>query len=123
MPVLDSPDLEQLQAFAPAVAAYREAGIAIVTIGTDSPEELTRSQASETPEERYPFPILADPDLDVFKLYRCYDDFENMALHGTFLLDGEDRIRWQDISYEPFTDWEFLLEEAQRLLGLPDPRG
>jgi hypothetical protein len=42
-----------------------------------------------------------------------------MALHGTYLIDGEGRIRWHDISYEPFMDTAFLLEEARRLLGLP----
>lgn len=51
----------------------------------------------------------------------AYDDFEDMPLHGTFLVDGDGRMRWQDVSYEPFMDWEFLLEESQRLLGLDPP--
>jgi hypothetical protein len=46
-----------------------------------------------------------------------YDDFENQPLHGTFLIDGEGNVRWQDISYEPFMDHQFLLKEAQRLLA------
>jgi hypothetical protein len=40
-----------------------------------------------------------------------------MALHGTFLIDEEGLVRWQDISYEPFMDTKFLLEEAKRLLA------
>jgi hypothetical protein len=27
-------------------------------------------------------------------------------------------VRWQDISYEPFTDMKFLLAESKRLLAL-----
>ncbi len=42
-----------------------------------------------------------------------------MPLHGTFLIDGNGRVRWQDVSYEPFTDVHFLLAESKRLLALP----
>ena len=56
------------------------------------------------------------PEMNVFKSYRAYDDFENSPLHGVFLIDAQGLIRWQDISYEPFTDAKFLLEEAKRLL-------
>ena len=57
--------------------------------------------------------------MDVFKRYRAYDDFENMPLHGTFLVDGDGLVRWQDISFEPFAQIDFLLNESQRLLKLP----
>jgi len=42
-----------------------------------------------------------------------------MPLHGTFLIDAAGKVRWQDISFEPFTAVNFLLEEAERLLSLP----
>ena len=92
-----------------------------MTIGTDSVEDLASSQSGDTEEDKFPFPILSDPKLEIFKKYRCHDDFENLALHGTFLLDGQGRVRWQDISYEPYTDTEFLLAESKRLLALPIP--
>ena len=65
------------------------------------------------------FPLLSDPSLEIFKAYRAYDDFEKTPLHGTFLIDGNGKIRWQNISYEPFMAPEFLLEEAKRLLSQP----
>jgi hypothetical protein len=55
--------------------------------------------------------------LKTFKAYRAYDDFEKMPLHATFLIDGGGKVRWQDISYEPFTDVTFLLAESRRLLA------
>jgi alkyl hydroperoxide reductase subunit AhpC len=61
---------------------------------------------------------LGDPGLDVFKDYLAQDDFERMPLHGTFLIDGEGKIRWQDIGPEPFMETKFLLKEALRLLNL-----
>ena len=106
--------VEQLQAFGPAAGDFTAAGIDIVAIGDDPAEDLLKYDLSE-----YPFPILADPDYEVFRSYRCYDDFEDLPLHGTFLIDADDRIRWQDVSFEPFTDTAFLLGESQRLLGLP----
>ena len=40
-------------------------------------------------------------------------------MHGTFLIDENQLVRWQDISYEPFTDPDFMLEESKRLLRKP----
>ena len=115
--------VEQLQVFAPEHAAFEEAGIELVTIGTGSVERLATSLGDDPGDTGYPFPILADPDLEVFRRYRAHDDFEDVPLHGTYLIDGQGRIRWQDISYEPFMEWEFLLEESQRLLALPGSPG
>ena len=53
-----------------------------------------------------------NPDPRVSVAIGVFDDFENMPLHGTFLLDADALARRHDISYEPFTDTEFLLEEA-----------
>jgi hypothetical protein len=41
-----------------------------------------------------------------------------MPLHGTFLIDGAGKVRWQDVSYQPFTDVKFLVDESRRLLSL-----
>jgi len=113
--------VEQLVAFSPAYDEYKEAGIEIVTIGNDSVEKLRKAFGDDPDDTGYPFKVLSDEEMKYFRKYRAYDDFEDMPLHGTFLVDGEGRMRWQDVSYEPFMDWEFLLEEAQRLLGLDAP--
>lgn len=106
--------MEQLNAFAPVAQKYKQAGIKIVAVSTDSIDGLRRT--FDTEESAFPFPLLADPSLESFKSYRAYDDFEKMALHGSFLIDGSGRIRWQNISYEPFMHPEWLLEECVRLL-------
>ncbi len=107
---------EQLNAFGPKVPKFKEAGIDFVAISSDKTEDLAKS--IENYNGVMPFTnLVADPDLNVFKKYRAFDDFENVPLHGTFLIDGNGMVRWQDISYEPFMDHEFLLKEAKRLLG------
>jgi len=118
--------VEQLEAFAPLAAEYAAAGIDLIGISTDGPELLRQSHerfAATDAGSDFPFPLVSDADLSTFKSYRCFDGFEQLALHGTFLIDGAGRVRWQDISYEPFTDPKFLLEEAQRLLATsPEPQ-
>ena len=109
--------VEQLQAFAPKAEAFRKAGIELVAISSDSQEDLAKSIEKFNKEGEFPFPLAADPKFEIFKKYRCFDDFEKLTLHGTFLIDGDGLVRWQDISYDPFMDVEFLLKESQRLLG------
>ena len=36
---------------------------------------------------------------------------------GQPLLDASGDVRWQDVSHEPFTEIDFLLKEAKRLLA------
>ncbi|MEP3481880.1 MAG: redoxin domain-containing protein [Fuerstiella sp.] len=106
---------EQLQKFAPAAKKFQDAGFELIAVSTDKQETLSR--AYEDLDEKFPFPLVADPKLSTFKEYRCFDDFEDQSLHGTFVVDGQQRIRWMDISYEPFMDPDFVLKEAIRLIG------
>lgn len=110
--------LEQLNAFGPAAGDFKDAGISLVAISTDTAEGLRKTFAKSKSEDGFPFPLVSDEPLEVFKQYRAFDDFENMPLHGAFLIDGQGLVRWQDISFEPFTDTKFLLAESKRLLGL-----
>lgn len=107
---------EQLHAFAPKVEEFRQAGIEVIAISSDDLPGLKISIANYDKGE-LPIPLVANPELDVFKAYRAYDDFEKKPLHGTFLIDEDGLVRWQDISYEPFMDAEFVLQESQRLLS------
>ena len=113
--------LEQLNLFAPLSAEYDAAGIKIVAISADTIEGLAKTFDKSKDGRGFPFKVVSNEKLDVFKSYRAYDDFEKTPLHGTFLVDGDGLVRWQDISYEPFTEPRFLLGEAKRLLKLPKP--
>lgn len=111
--------MEQLNTFVPLAERYAEAGIDLVAIGTDLPEGLTETLAGEGEETSpFPFPLRSDASLSAFKAFRAHDDFEGQPLHGTFLIDGGGRVRWQEIGYEPFMKGEWLLEECRRLLAL-----
>lgn len=107
---------EQLHAFAPKMEAFKEAGLEVIAISSDDHEGLKKSL------EAYdggplPIPLFADPKLEAFQAYRAVDDFENIPLHGTYLIDPQGMVRWHDISYEPFMDPDFVIKEAKRLLA------
>lgn len=109
--------VEQLKTFQPLVEEFRQTGIELVGISSESRQQLKGALDDLAAEERPSFPLAANENLAVFKSWRAYDDFEQQPLHGIFLLDGTGRIRWQDIGHEPFTNAQFLLGEAERLLS------
>lgn len=115
--------IEQLVAFAPEAEAFKKAGIALLAVSTDTVEGLKFTVEKAKYNGGFPIQLAADPGLKTFKAFRAHDDFEQQPLHGTFLIDGEGLIRWQDISYQPFMETKFLLTEAQRLLNLPKSNG
>lgn len=114
--------VQQLEALSPKAKEFAAAGIDIVAIGNQSLAK-TQDNLAALGDQKFSFPLLADPELAAFKAWRCYDDFEEMPLHGTFLVDAEGKVRWQDISFEPFTQIDWLLAESKRLLALPSNVG
>jgi peroxiredoxin len=110
--------VEQLKTFVPKLEEFAAAGIEVVAISTE--DIATLSKGIVAFGEPIPIPLFADPEQEAFKSYRCWDDFESLPLHGTFLIDAAGRVRWQDIGAEPFNDVEFLLKESARLLSLTD---
>ena len=107
--------VQQVNLLSKAAKDFEAQGIRILAIGSDSAK--APAETSLAVEDDVPFPILSDKSLRTFKAYRAYDDFEQMPLHATFLVDGAGKVRWQDISAEPFNDTKFLLNESRRLLG------
>lgn len=46
--------------------------------------------------------------------FASYDDFEDMELHSTILIDDKGRVRWKRTGGEPFADVDYLLKEIKR---------
>jgi len=111
--------VEQLHALRGKHAAFAAAGIDILAIGDDPLDKAAQALADLPVELRFPFPMLADPKRASFRAFHCYDDFEELPLHGTFLIDADGKVRWQDLGAEPFLELDWLLTESQRLLALP----
>lgn len=108
----------QLKDLDPKAAKFRAAGIEVLSVGTDSLEQVRAAQqaAQENGVDPLHFDVLCDPKGDVFKQWSAWDHFAGEALHGTYLVDGKGRILWQDISERPFEQSDWLLAECKRLI-------
>ena len=62
-----------------------------------------------------PFPLLSDPKNETARRFKAYDDFEEMALHATILIDKRGRVHWSRTGGSPFTEFDFLIKEIERL--------
>ena len=113
--------VEQLKAFSPRAGEINQAGIDLMAISLESPQQM--STAIKNYDKPIEIPLHTDSQLEAFKAMRCFDDFEGQPLHGLFLVkpngDGKTaQVLWQDINFEPFMDVDFVLQESQRLLKL-----
>jgi peroxiredoxin len=111
--------IEQLNALAPVTEQFTKAGIEVVAVSTETPAGLKDTFAKAKDPAGFPFRIVSDHGLETFRLMRAFDDFEGQPLHGTFLIDAQGFVRWQNISHQPFTAMPWLVSEARRLLALP----
>lgn len=107
---------EQLQLFAKHQQQFARSGISLIGITTDTTEVLKKSLERNSSDGSFPFKIVSDSELKVFKRYQAFDDFEGIPLHATYLVDGSGKIRWHEVGAEPFMDVEFLHGECRRLL-------
>ena len=109
----------QLRDLDPKAAAFREAGIEVLSIGTDSYQQVLAAQqaAMENDVDPLHFDVLCDPEGATFKQWGAWDTLTDEALHGTFLVDADGRVLWRDISERPFEQADWLLGECQRLLN------
>lgn len=116
---------EQLNAIANRISDFKQAGLRVVAISTDKVDDLSKSLGDEKSViGSSDLPLLADPEMAVFRKYHAYDQFEGETLHGTFLIDPDNRILWSNIAADPFMDLDFLIAESRRILKLhADGRG
>jgi peroxiredoxin len=110
--------IQQLEAFTKKAKQIAEAGLTVITVSLDDQATIKKHLATYG-ATKYPFLMVSDPKLDAFQAFRAYDNFEQIALHGTYVIDGDGYVRWHDESFEPFMDVNFVLAEGKRLLARP----
>jgi len=62
-----------------------------------------------------PVQILSDDNHINAHRFHSYDDFEEMELHSTILIDKLGRVYWARNGGEPFGDMAFLVKELERM--------
>lgn len=117
--------LEQFKVFQPHWDAFDEAGIEVAAVTIDSVETMNRVMESNPDleqllERRFPYPVLADPELNLFRELDIFDEFENGPMHGIVLIGSDGRVLWRRVSHGTFDQPKALLGELKRLLRVQD---
>jgi peroxiredoxin len=62
-----------------------------------------------------PVSLLSDDYHANARRFHSYDDFEEMELHSTILIDKKGRVHWARNGGEPFSDMAFLVKQVERM--------
>ena len=62
-----------------------------------------------------PARLLSDPDHANARRFHSYDDFEDIELHSTILIDKRGRVYWARFGGDPFSDMAFLVKQVERM--------
>jgi peroxiredoxin len=62
-----------------------------------------------------PARLLSDPDHSNARRFHSYDDFEDIELHSTILVDKKGRVYWARFGGDPFSDMPFLVKQVERM--------
>ncbi len=62
-----------------------------------------------------PARILSDEKYENARRFHSYDDFEDIELHSTILIDTKGRVFWARVGGDPFSDTVFLIKELEHM--------
>jgi peroxiredoxin len=62
-----------------------------------------------------PMRVLSDDKFENARRFHSYDDFEDIELHSTILIDTKGRVYWARVGGDPFSDTAFLMKQLERM--------
>ncbi len=107
--------VQQLVGLGKRRADFQREDTVLLAVSKDTPAENKESLALG----EVPFRLLSDTQLENAKRFRSYDDFESIEVHATILIDRQGRVHWAHTGGDPFTDFDFLLQELKQLNAQP----
>jgi peroxiredoxin len=106
--------MNQLKTLQSKSATWAEQQAVVVAVSPNRPEE-TREAAKSAKLDSIRF--LADPARENARAFLAYDDFEEMEIHATILVDRQGRVHWASMGGEPFEKMDFLEKQLKRMNG------
>ncbi|MBL8047491.1 MAG: redoxin domain-containing protein [Chthonomonas sp.] len=102
--------VEQLGAIDKRNKDFQDLNTVVLAVSATSPE------ANKDSVKLSPFnaKLLSDTNHVNARRFASYDDFEDIELHSTTLIDAQGRVRWKRSGGDPFSDVDFLLGEIRR---------
>jgi peroxiredoxin len=102
--------VEQLVSINDRAMELESQNTVVLAVSSAKPETNKASQALGGLKLK----LLSDSGHQNARRFASYDDFEEMELHSTILIDAEGRVRWKRTGGDPFSDIEFLFREIGR---------
>ena len=102
----------QLHKLAEKKADWELSNTVLLAISSASPEQNAAGLKSMGD---LPIRLLSDNKFANAHRFHSYDDFEDIELHSTILIDKLGRVYWAQTGGNPFTDMEFLAKQITRM--------
>ncbi|MGH9626888.1 MAG: peroxiredoxin family protein, partial [Bryobacteraceae bacterium] len=84
----------------------------VLAVSSNKPEDNARYvKEMAVPSAR----LLSDTGFENARRFKSYDDFEEMELHSTILIDKSGRVHWARTGGAPFSDTGFLAKQLKRM--------
>ncbi len=106
--------MEQLGAIMDRITDFSLNNTEVVAISSAPPERIASLETMASLSIR----LLSDADHANAKRFHSYDEFEEMELHSTILIDGRGKVRWARTGGDPFMELDFLVGEIERVNGV-----
>jgi len=103
--------MEQLSAINAKASEWTENNTVVLAVSNASPEKNKASAKLGKLEIH----LLSDNNHENARRFASYDDFEEIELHSTILIDASGRVHWKRTGGEPFSDVDFLLKSVKQM--------
>jgi peroxiredoxin len=103
--------MEQLTEVVKRETDLNQLDVDVLAVSSAPPE---KNAGSERLGE-LPFRLVSDTNFENARRFRSYDDFEEIELHSTILIDRKGRVYWARNGGDAFMDFDFLLKEIRRM--------
>jgi peroxiredoxin len=108
----------QLKSINEKASDFEEQDTVVLAVCSATPAAIKES----TKLEKVGVTFLSDTKHENARRFSSYDDFEEIELHSTILIDKKGSVRWKRTGGDPFMNIEFLLNELKRINGVKEPQ-
>ena len=105
----------QLREVAKRKAELAGLNVEVLAVSSAPPEK----NAASAEMGNLGFRLLSDAGHENARRFKSFDDFEEIELHSTILIDRKGRVHWARNGGDPYMDFDFLVKEVRRLNGAP----
>ena len=104
--------MRQLHSIGDKKADWERLDTVVLAVSSSAPE---KNAAGLKAFGDLPVRLLSDDNKVNAHRFHSYDDFEEMELHSTILIDREGRVHWARTGGDPFSDMAFLVSQLERM--------